>query len=470
MWAVVPKAELADSWFGDATGAPRAMLALLVRIDNFEDGTTQSFTFTTTPVRVGRNPLNDLPLALPFVSQWHAVVVWDAQSITYYDLGSTNGTTVQGQRLGANQPVAVTSHDMEFRIGAVRLVFQLANLPAGVAASLPRRGGEGASVSEGLLRKQASPSGFQSVGEVGGSTMMLDSTALLGGLQSTVFPQRTERALRGLEGAYGAYRRAWQDLSQALMAVLQQLPAEQIPAALSRFVELYGDCQHEPSLQALAQSQGVPLATGDGAATQLVAQLAQYFMPARQPPQSPREMEGFLVRSLVALETFATAYIGLRQGHDTFGTQLIGRSRRSADPTPVEVAEDPKQLLEYLLDWSGDGDARMLELRSEFAEIMTHQVALLNGLMEGVRKLVRVRLSPDSIARDPKVSQGFWSFGPLKAIGFWRRYRQVHEELLEDRELTTAVFGRDFARAYAGALGENFAESDPRRIGPPRGA
>lgn len=446
------------------------MLALLVRIDNFEDGTTQSYSYTTSPVRVGRNPLNDLPLALPFVSQWHAVVVWDGQSVTYYDLGSTNGTTVQGHRLGANQPVPVSSPDMEFRIGAVRLVFQLANLPDGAAASLPRRG-EGTSVSEGLLRKGAAgPSGYPSVGDEGGSTMMLDATALLGGIQQSSLPPRTQHSLRALQGAYNNYRAAWHELSQQLMAALQQTPTQQVPAAIERFVEMYGDAQHEPSLQSLARSQGVPLASGEGAATQLVTQLAQYLMPSRQPPQSPQEMEGFLVRALVALETYSTAFIGLRQGHDAFGMQMTGRSRRSADPTPVEAADDPKRLLEYLLDWSGDGDARMLELRNQYAEIMTHQVALLNGLMEGVRKLVRTRLSPDAIERDPKVSHGFWSFGPFKAIGYWRRYRQLHEELLEDRELTTAVFGRDFARAYADALGENFAESDPRRIGAPRGA
>ena len=49
---------------------------------------------------------------------------------------------------------------------------------------------------------------------------------------------------------------------------------------------------------------------------------------------------------------------------------------------------DGAPLLEtHVLDWSGDGDQRMQDLKGHYAEIMTHQVALLSGLMEGVRTL-----------------------------------------------------------------------------------
>ena len=36
------------------------------------------FIFGTGPVRIGRNALNDAALPFPFVSQWHAVVAFDA--------------------------------------------------------------------------------------------------------------------------------------------------------------------------------------------------------------------------------------------------------------------------------------------------------------------------------------------------------------------------------------------------------
>jgi predicted component of type VI protein secretion system len=56
----------------------------------------------------------------------------------------------------------------------------------------------------------------------------------------------------------------------------------------------------------------------------------------------------------------------------------------------------------------------------------------------------------------------FWVF---KDAGYWRQYERVHDELTEDKEIAAAVFGREFARAYNAALGENLAESDARRLG-----
>ena len=99
------------------------MLALLVRVDNLQDGSTRTHAFPRSPVRIGRNALNDLQLDFPFVSQWHGVVQFDESNTVFYDLGSTNGTTVQGQRVQTNEPVAVVRPDMDFVIGKVRLSF-----------------------------------------------------------------------------------------------------------------------------------------------------------------------------------------------------------------------------------------------------------------------------------------------------------------------------------------------------------
>lgn len=274
-------------------------------------------------------------------------------------------------------------------------------------------------------------------------------------------------ALRPL---YAAHRRAWQELQQGLVHALSQVPAGQVPAALTLFAESFPEATAEPQLRALAQSQGVTL-PGDpgGAAGQLVQQLAQYLVPSRPAPQTPQEMEGFLVRALASLETFSTAYVSLRRSQEEFGTEMVGSSRRSADPTPIEDARDPRSVLEYLLDWTGDGDARMQQLRGQYAEIMTHQVALLGAVMEGVRKLLQVRLSPAGIVRHVDGEGGAFSFGPFKAAAAWRRYLALHDELTEDKEITSAIFGRDFARAYSAALGENFADNDPRRVPSGRG-
>ena len=456
------------------------MLALLVRVDNFQDNSTQSFAFGKTPVRIGRNALNDLPLMFPFVSQWHAVVAFDQSNAAYYDLGSTNGTTVGGQRLAANQAVGIPGPEYEFRIGALRLTFQLANVPEQMITNSAGANADQTSVSAGLLKstqvRQPAAGNSRSFENDTSSTMMIDSAALLGnhGAGPTARPTMMGPArnqILALRPLYAAHRRAWQELQQGLVNVLSQVPAGQVPAALTLFAESFPEVATEPQFKALAQSQNVTLPgaqDGGGAAGQLVQQLAQYLVPSRPAPQSPQEMEGFLVRALAALETFGTAYVSLRRSQDEFGTEMVGSSRRSADPTPIEDAQDQRPVLEYLLDWTGDGDARMQQLRGQYAEIMTHQVALLGAVMEGVRKLLQVRLAPAGILRHVE-GEGGLSFGPFKAAAAWKRYLALHDELTEDKEITSAIFGRDFARAYSAALGENFADNDPRRVPSGRG-
>ena len=63
-----------------------------------------AFAFASSPVRIGRNQLNELVLNEPFVSQWHAVVRFDEHKVRYVDLGSTNGTTMNGAAARAAHP------------------------------------------------------------------------------------------------------------------------------------------------------------------------------------------------------------------------------------------------------------------------------------------------------------------------------------------------------------------------------
>ncbi len=468
------------------------MLALLVRVDSLDDGSSRTYTFTRSPVRIGRNPLNDLAIARPFVSQWHAVVQFDDHGAAFYDLGSTNGTSCNGQRLAKNAPVNLTGQE-DIRIGAVRIMFSRATVSESMAAqqrlSMVPGGdpgvGESTMMADGLM-------GHPSLSEGGSSTLMIDSAAILasianggatvsaprggaspnaGGGASTAAAQLgpARAQILALGPRVTAYRQAWNDLYAALYGVLQQTPQHLVPAAIEVFLAQFPDTANEPQMQALAQSQGValPAGTAGGAGTQLIARLAQALLPTKQAPTTPAEMEGFLVRILTSLDAFATAFVGLRQGHEQFEAEMVGGTRRSATPTPIEEATDPRAVLAYLLDWDAqDAQARTHNLTSEYAEIMTHQVALLSGLMEGVRRLLADRLSPERLSRAAEEkSTGFWQVWPFKSGLYWRQYLKEHDDLSEDKELTTAVFGKVFARAYARALGENFAEANPRRIG-----
>lgn len=59
-------------------------------------------------VIVGRSPPSDIVLWNPAISRTHALIQHDAEGIGHIvDLGSTNGTTVNGRRLPSEEPCAL---------------------------------------------------------------------------------------------------------------------------------------------------------------------------------------------------------------------------------------------------------------------------------------------------------------------------------------------------------------------------
>ena len=71
---------------------------------------TRTLKFSESPVRIGRNQLNDIPLDDPFVSEWHGMIRFNEDSVAYFDLGSTNGSIIDGARLVKNVPAPLTKN------------------------------------------------------------------------------------------------------------------------------------------------------------------------------------------------------------------------------------------------------------------------------------------------------------------------------------------------------------------------
>ncbi len=71
---------------------------------------------------------------------------------------------------------------------------------------------------------------------------------------------------------------------------------------------------------------------------------------------------------------------------------MLTKDRESVNSDRVATAKDAKELGNVLLGPSGGPDAPR-QLYDIFVEVMSHQVALLNGVMEGVKTLLD-QLSP----------------------------------------------------------------------------
>jgi hypothetical protein len=104
------------------------MIPLVVQVELIDQHKATTHAFVHSPVRIGRNSLNDVVLNLPYVSQWHSVVRIDEDKSYYIDLGATNPTVVDGKPLAKHEEVAV-DENVDVRIGNIRFHFLRAPAP-----------------------------------------------------------------------------------------------------------------------------------------------------------------------------------------------------------------------------------------------------------------------------------------------------------------------------------------------------
>lgn len=66
-------------------------------------GTAAGLTFALGPIEttIGRGEENDIVIDSPHASRYHARIEWDGTDYVLHDLGSKNGTSVNGRRLDA---------------------------------------------------------------------------------------------------------------------------------------------------------------------------------------------------------------------------------------------------------------------------------------------------------------------------------------------------------------------------------
>lgn len=115
-------------------------------LDGDRAGETVSLGGST--LRIGRKLGNDLVLADEKTSGVHAEVVCDGGRYVLRDLGSTNGTTMDGRRITE----VVLGHGDSFTIGRVRIQFRDASAPSTAAAEASTKGVEVASLDLGRLK------------------------------------------------------------------------------------------------------------------------------------------------------------------------------------------------------------------------------------------------------------------------------------------------------------------------------
>ena len=435
------------------------MTPLVINVEDTETHAKSQHAFIKSPVRLGRSELNDLPIPQGFVSSWHAVVQFDDKEIRYVDLGSTNGSMLDGHRLDKNAPALLTDQS-EIRIGTLSLRF--ARRTTGTRTAAPRALTQFAMRVSELRLPQAPAPGAGPAPSVPAMPEAPPPPAAEPA-QVEMVEQALAAAAMDLDLLYASYRGTWEQLRHAIDQLLVGMDDASRSLAVGRLAEKYEALAQEPQFQVVsgtpAPASGTPaparepaaVSGAGGKATRLLAAFAQSYLPSAEGVATEKGMEKLLGRAAEVLEAYSKSYVELRKGYEEFGKEMGVRTVRG--DSPVERARDAKQLLAFLLDLRAEG--RISDLQSAFADLMVHQVAMLNGVVEGARGIL-TRLDPNAVAE--KSGGGMW---PMKAAQQWKTYEESWHEIADEEDsISDALFGTEFARAYSAIVGQRTGESE----------
>jgi len=492
------------------------MLPLVVQVERTVEHVADTCAFKQSPVRLGRNPLNDLQLEEGFVSQWHAVVRFNEKRTTYLDLGSTNRTLIDGKPIDRNIEVEV-NENTDIRIGTLRLHLLRAPAPDDLF---------------GRRRKSAfMPTGVRGPGEMSGETMFLsgkssmllpgspellptglrplmaeaeaaagpsnippgvvgDAPALRGGAsisgriqtprppagaaQSGAVPQsgpvpRAPSPSRPVHATgdtmadgYAAYRDGWGAFFVAIRRVLEGTPPEKREEQVLQMQTKYPELAVEPAFRAYLREIGIdPMRVGHPEMEDWLRRLTGGVFP---PPGNVVNIALAMERVGEILEIFSQAFIELRRVHEQFCRELS--LERYSEENTMQRTEDSRALLSFLLNPEKEGAHRPGELSRALADFAVHQVAVVSAVVEGGRAMLE-QLTPEAVSKvpdpqsdSPALQQAAaFDKGWLGARKLWRRYLVQYHHLREADRFTHELFGRSFARRYYAITGAALSSS-----------
>lgn len=368
------------------------------------------------PIRVGRNGLNDFCVAHGAVSSFHARIEDVNGRLCITDLASKNGVRVPvggglPQAIAPNQPLDLQPGGFQFFLGvhvSIQIAFDQMREPLEQRGALSFSGD--VLGNAGVLLDNPSPA---PLGPPPPNLYLPAGAGLPPGL-----------AAAGMPPGGSSFE-----------------PAAVFPGA-------------PPAAPPTAQGGGGRAATGllHGLTAEAMALAGLRELAGSLVPGVPLDSTGDIARFITKLhdvvDSFCRSFIPLREGHSQFMSsfdlqQSLRRSQqRSQTYLAVEGARTPEALAAALLhpkDRSFDGPQAVEGI---LADLMIHQMALLEGVMRGVQALLE-ELSPDNI--EGQVGGGI-PLGRHKAL--WNKYRELYENISEDRQAFSVIFGQEFTAAY----------------------
>jgi len=452
------------------------MLPLVITVEQV-DGGTRRYAFTDSPVSIGRSPFAELQLSEPFISRWEGTLRFDADEMTYFRLGATNTTYVNGKPLAQREDDVPLSVDSVLTLGDLELRFSREPVPESDLRSKGKRRPTRESTdteiktlyldadAPTLSRRApaaAAPLAPSAPAEGPFQPRVPPLTAIVAHHAATIAPQfcivlgdeprvqpsvssarqpHVQQLDTAAEGRSAAPQRA---TASGAPAAADDVRSGDVPGSVTALHHAYREARAALLVDLRTQLEALPAAERAEFLTALIRreptlasdpdlQLELQRAGLRQPSEIPElrawlhatSPESFphdlpfdhqlaLTRVLGLLQAFAQSLAEIHDAQESVRRRWLGRSARRS----ILQSEDGNVVLAYLLHPHADWNERLRELEESVRDVVTHELALFRATLEGARTLVHA-LSPEVITSSANADGD--ADGGDSAPGFWTR-------------------------------------------------
>ena len=448
-----------------------------------------SSTFDRCPVLVGRDGgaancvLND-----DRVSRVHASLDIRDDKIWVRDSGSTNGTFVNGSRIPNDRWVVggPVERGCEISIGqwlikvtAIEVSESEASMMEDFLVAVPPDQSHplppGTKLSDFLEQGKLSDYIDQNSlrGQLAARVQAPSNSGSYPGSSSGSNPGSTPGSApfaggtQVVEGSTLRIGRAWamlvgarNGLNMAIAEVLEATPPKERAALVREIIRACEAIQREPGVQAIFERNGVPAQyTLESAALLSLQELARWYVNDQPPLRNASEVFTFARKVKAGIDELLLGLVPLFAGLDRFEQQMALRPVEGRDPDEIansasRLPRVPRDAARRLFNWRDPSDTAVRAVRTDLVDLTMHQVAVLNGVMRGVKQLL-TELSPETIeqALGRKIQKrGVFGrlFGGFRAAKErWDLFRERHGDLAdEENERFRVIFGPEFVAEY----------------------
>jgi hypothetical protein len=251
------------------------------------------------------------------------------------------------------------------------------------------------------------------------------------------------------------------ELIANLADVLESAPPAQRPQLVRDIVQACETIEREPGVRSLLERHGgtpLPHTLESGAALAL-QELARWYVNDQPPLTSATEGFAFARKLKAGIDELLLGLVPMFAGLDRFEQQMALRpvdapSSRGELPRSSRLPRVPRDAARLLFNWRDSTDNAVRAVRTDLVDLTMHQVAVINGVMRGVKQLL-AELAPGTIElawRRQLDKRSF--FGRLvgsfhAATERWNLYRDRHGDLAdEENERFRVIFGPEFVAEY----------------------